>query len=54
LQSAVILVARYAISSDAELALFTNNAADPVAATEDHLVAAIRNLLTPSASSQEL
>ena len=45
LQSAVMLVARYAISSDAELALFTNNAADPVATTEDHLVQAIHRLL---------
>jgi AcrR family transcriptional regulator len=46
LQSAVMLVARYAISSEAELALFTDNAPDPIATTEDHLVVAIANLLT--------
>lgn len=45
LQSATMLVARYAISSDAELALFTDNADDPVAAAEDHLVEAICNLI---------
>lgn len=48
LQSAVMLIARYAISSDAELSLFAGDAADPVAAAEDHLVAvATAILLTP-------
>lgn len=48
LQSVVMLVARYAISSDGELDLFSGGAGDPVAAAEDHLVRAARAiLLTP-------
>lgn len=45
LQSATMLVARYCISSERELALFTDNAADPIAAVEDHLVNAVRALI---------
>lgn len=45
LQSATMLVARYSISSERELALFTDNAGDPLAAVEEHLVAAVRGLI---------
>lgn len=48
LQSATMLVARYCISSERELALFTDDAGDPVAAIEEHLVAAVRALIPSS------
>lgn len=48
LQSAVVLVARYGISSENELELFAPADSDsPLAAIEDHLVAAVAALLLP-------
>ncbi|MEL6342803.1 MAG: helix-turn-helix domain-containing protein [Myxococcota bacterium] len=38
LQSLVMLISRYALSNDDELALFTQNAADPHQAVVDHLI----------------
>lgn len=45
LQSATMLVARYCISSERELALFTDDAEQPLDTIEAHLVAAVRALI---------
>ncbi len=50
IQSAVVLIARYGISSDTELEMFSGACPDPTAAVEDHLVTAVSALLIPSHS----